>query len=122
MSDPCPTRVMLVEDEALVAMELEDLLANLGCNVVCRAATVSQAMDYARSTEIDAAFLDVNIGGHQVYPVADILAARQVPFIFLTGYGSSGIDAGYRNNPVISKPFFLPDLKRAVAALRRGGA
>jgi CheY-like chemotaxis protein len=109
---------MLVEDEALVAMELEDLLAELGCAVVCRAATVAQAMEHAKSAEIDAAFLDVNIGGSEVYPVADKLADRKVPFIFLTGYGGRAINVAYRDNPVVAKPFFLPDLKRAVALLR----
>src|SRR4051794_22900016 len=86
----CPLsgrRVLVVEDEMIVAWLLQDMLADLGCAVVGPAARVSQALAMIDAEAIDAAVLDVNLNGQKSYPVADALAARGMPFVFSTGYG-----------------------------------
>jgi CheY-like chemotaxis protein len=112
VSEPPATaglRILLVEDEAMVAMIIEDTLNDLGCEIVGPMSNIERALAAARTTErIDGAFLDVNLRGELVYPVAEALAARGVPFAFVTGYGEKGIDARFRDAPVLSKPF-LPE-------------
>lgn len=99
-------RVLVVEDEMLVLMALEDMLADLGCESVTVAATVEQAVALVESQDFDAAFLDMNINGQRSDLVADALAARGVPFAFSTGYSKRdpgvGVGAG---RPVLKKPF-----------------
>ena len=85
-------RVMIVEDEALVAMVVTELLTTLGCTVVGPFSRCSDAIAAIEADEIDAAILDVNLDGEMVYPLADMLAHRGVPFIFVTGYGAESID------------------------------
>src|SRR5512134_2155638 len=80
-------RVLCVEDEALVSMLVEDMLSDLGVEIVGPVATLEEALAYAREADIDAAVLDINVGGLLTYPVAEILQARGVPIIFSTGYG-----------------------------------
>jgi PAS domain S-box-containing protein len=112
-------RALLVEDESLIAMHLEDLLDQLGCNVVGSASTVGEALDLARG-DLDIAFLDVNVAGEQVYPVATALQARNVPFVFMSGYGQ--LSAAWRERPSVQKPFELEQLKQAIElALGRRG-
>jgi PAS domain S-box-containing protein len=97
-------RVMIVEDEALVAMVVSESLAALGCSVVgpfSRCADALAAMDLG---DVDAAILDVNLGGEMIYPLAEVLATRGVPFIFVTGYGAESIDRRFTHIPVIQKP------------------
>jgi len=117
-------RVMIVEDEALVAMVVTESLTNLGCSVVGPFSRCSEAMAAIESDEIDAAILDVNLDGEMVYPLADMLAERGVPFIFVTGYGAESIDSRFAHIPVIQKPverhvlqrIFVPVPVPAVAA------
>jgi PAS domain S-box-containing protein len=97
-------RVMVVEDEALVAMVVTESLTTLGCTVVGPFSRCSDAMGAIEADEIDAAILDVNLDGEMVYPLADVLAARGVPFIFVTGYGAESIDPRFLHIPVIQKP------------------
>ena len=99
--------VLVVDDEALVAMVLEDLLLNLGCEVVGPAGDVSSAIDLIANGDraIDGAILDVNLRGELVYPVADALQRRGVPFVFVSGYAGYGIDPRYAAIPAIAKPF-----------------
>ena len=94
-----------MEDEVLVSMLIEDILMDFGCVVVGPAAKVDQALALAQSEEIDVAILDVNIGGTRVFPVADLLAARGVPFIFASGYGDLALATEHQGRPVIQKPF-----------------
>lgn len=91
----------------MVAMLVQDLLTDLGCGVVQVAGTVEEGLRLAAPGRIviDAAILDVNLGGEKVFPVADVLAACGVPFIFATGYGAAGLEPRYANHPVIAKPF-----------------
>lgn len=108
-------RVLVVEDEALVAMLVEDLLADLGCAVVGPFATVATALGAVAPGALDAALVDVNLGGERAYPLADALAAAGVPFVFLTGYGRAGVDPRYAEAAVLPKPFEAASLERALA-------
>jgi CheY-like chemotaxis protein len=112
-------RMLVVEDEAMVAMLVEDLLDDLGCVVVDVIASVAEGLRFATSgdREIDAAILDVNIGGEKVFPVADALTHRGIPFIFATGYGSAGIDARFHGRPVLAKPFRRDMLAASLSAV-----
>lgn len=111
-------RMLIVEDEAMIAMLVEDMLADLGCTVVDIAGSVEQGLRLAEpgKTAIDAAILDVNVGGEKVFPVADALAAQGVPFVFATGYGLAGLDGRYENRPVLAKPFRREALEKSLAS------
>ena len=114
-------RMLVVEDEALIAMLVEDILTDLGCVVVDVAGTLEGGLAAAEQTasSIDGAILDINLGGAKVFPIADLLKARGVKFIFATGYGVMGLDPRYADHTVLSKPF-RPDVleKILVAALK----
>ena len=100
-------RVLLVEDETLVAMLLEDMIAELGGTVIASASRVSRALEVVKDngTSLDLAVLDVNLGGEEAFPVAAALAERGVPFAFSTGYGNSGLPDLWRSRPTLQKPF-----------------
>lgn len=98
-------RVLVVEDEMLVSLLIEDMLAEEQCVVVGPFDRVSDALAAATCESIDLAVLDVNIGGMKVYPVAEILAARRIPFLFLSGYGRQAIPSDRPGWRVCSKPF-----------------
>jgi CheY-like chemotaxis protein len=99
-------RVLVVEDESLVAMLLETILEDMGCTPVGPASNIDDGEAMARdTTDLDAALLDVNVAGRQVFPVAEALRARGVPFVFSTGYGEGGLPDEWRGNPTIQKPF-----------------
>lgn len=98
-------RVLIVEDESLVAMLLETILEDMGCEPVGPASTVDEGMRMATEARVDAALLDVNVAGKQVFPVAEALKARGVPFIFSTGYGEGGLPDEWRGQPTLQKPF-----------------
>ena len=99
-------RVLIVEDESLVAMLLETILEDMGCTPVGPAATVDEALRMASDGEpVDAALLDVNVAGRQVFPVAEALRDRGVPFVFSTGYGEGGLPDEWRGQPTLQKPF-----------------
>ena len=100
-------RVLLVEDETLVAMLLEDMVSDLGGTVIASASRVGRALEILEdpSTEIDIAILDVNLGGEDAFPVAGALAERGVPFAFSTGYGNAGLPDNWRSRPTLQKPF-----------------
>jgi CheY-like chemotaxis protein len=100
-------RVFVVEDETLVAMLLEDMIADLGGVVVASAARRDRALEIARDRTVamDVAVLDVNLGGEEAFPVADALAERGTPFVFSTGYGGNGLPEPWRLRPILQKPF-----------------
>ena len=97
-------RVLIVEDESLVAMLLETILEDMGCVPVGPAATVDEGLRMA-SEPVDAALLDVNVSGKQVFPIAEALKTRGVPFVFSTGYGEGGLPDQWRGQPTLQKPF-----------------
>ena len=98
-------RILVVEDEMFVAMLVEDLLADLGCEVVGPASSVAQVLQLLNGAALDGALLDVNLGQEKVYPVAEALRRTHVPYVFVTGYGVAGLEQAYRNDPTIQKPF-----------------
>lgn len=112
-------RVLVVEDEMLVLMNIEDMLADLGCESVSVAATVSQALALIDSQAFDAAMVDVNLDGSNSYPVADALAAYGVPFVFSTGYSGQSMKDGYRDRPVLGKPYRIAELVETLTRLLR---
>ena len=112
-------RVLVVEDESLIGMLAEDLLEQLGCRMVGLVSSIGGALEMAKSTELDFALLDVDIGGQPVYPVALALQARGVPFLFMSGYG--GLDGPWRGRPIVQKPFDLDQLRREIEGALAGG-
>ncbi|MDB5693067.1 MAG: CheY-like receiver [Alphaproteobacteria bacterium] len=114
-------RILIVEDEMLVAMNIEDMLLELGHEVAGIASRLEPALALAREGGFDVAMLDVNLAGDRSFPVADLLIARGIPFVFATGYGPEGIDAEYRDQPVLQKPFRARDLAAALEALAAPG-
>jgi CheY-like chemotaxis protein len=121
MTDPTALdglRVLVVEDEMMVAMLIEDMLTDLGCIVVGPAARLDEAIALANGVEIDCAVLDVNLGGQPIFPLADILRASGKPFAFATGYGDAGLREADRGAPVMQKPFREGDLARVLGELR----
>lgn len=118
------TRILIVEDEIIVAMFMEDVLAEFGYEVAGVVSHLDEAMK--RAQDYDLAVLDVHLNGRNVFDFADKLTAQEIPFIFATGYGERGIPERHRGCPVLQKPFQPADLKRAlerlVAATPRCGA
>jgi len=110
-------KVLVVEDEALVSMLVEDMLTDLGCAIVGPAAEIEEALKLAGSADIDAALLDVNLGGRPIFPVADALKARGVPFAFASGYGEAGLTEDHKGATVLQKPFREADLRRVLESL-----
>src|SRR5471032_3508172 len=110
-------RVLLVEDEMIVAWLLTEMLADLGFTVVGPAVSVNQALAMTDAEAIDAAVLDVNLNGQMSYPIADALTARGVPFVFSTGYDKDRLLEGYRTFPVLQKPFHRVELTDMLAKL-----
>jgi CheY-like chemotaxis protein len=110
-------RVLVVEDEILIGMLLEDMLGDLGYTIAATASRVEEATAPAKDGEFDAAILDVNLNGQDVYPVADILTARGIPFVFATGYGERGLPGAYQHRPTLQKPFQQETLERHLARL-----
>lgn len=109
--------VLIVEDESLVAMLLETILEDMGCIPVGPAANIDEGLTLALETDpLDAALLDVNVAGRQVFPVAEALRARGVPFIFSTGYGEGGLPDEWRGQPTIQKPFTEAAVRDALMA------
>ena len=108
-----------MEDEVIVAMTLEDMLADLGHAVVGPANRLDDALSLAATADFDAALLDVNLGGQRSDPVADLLRQRGIPFGFITGYGSGAIDQGGGPQPVLSKPCSAASLAALLRELGR---
>jgi|SRR5579872_535745 len=110
-------RVLVVEDEVIVAWNLEDMLVELGCVVVGPASRLGVALTMIDTQAIDMALLDVNLDGRPSYPLADALAARGVPFAFSTGYDKPGLADEYRTIPVLQKPFRRSELGEVLGDL-----
>lgn len=115
------SRAFVVEDETLVLFSLEDVLTDLGCEVVAQAMRIDQAVTTASTLgPVDVAILDVNIGGKPVFPVAQILKERGVPLVFATGYGREGLPPEWQDHAVIVKPYSVQDIERALTPLLVG--
>jgi DNA-binding response OmpR family regulator len=103
------TRVLVVEDEAMLSLSLEDMLRDLGCVVAGTAARLDDAMQMARTSDFDVALLDVNINGKRIDPVAEAVRERGTPIIYVTGYGKTAA-SGF----VLEKPHNAADLERTL--------
>ncbi len=113
-------RILVVEDEMIVAMLIEDILMDGGATVVGPAARVAKALDLLGTEEVDAALLDVNLAGENTMPVAEELRRRGIPFAFATGYGAAGLPDGFTGQPLLQKPFQEHDLNRVLAQVLAG--
>ncbi len=110
-----PRQILIVEDEPLIAMMLEDFLEVLDKQAAGVVDSVADALARIDEGEIDAAILDVNLrGGEKSTPIADALAARNIPFVFATGGGDDSIDERYRDRPRLQKPFTMDGVAKAL--------
>ncbi len=115
------SRVLVVEDEALIAMQVESVLADAGCELVGPATGVAEAVGLVTAAAPQAALLDVNLGRERSYPVADLLAAGGVPFVFCTGYaGATELPERFAGARVLPKPLDPDELVRALADVAAG--
>ena len=108
-------RVALVEDEFMIAEELAEILVDEGAEVAGPYSNLPRALEMMSTGRVDVALLDVNLGGTPIYPVANLLAERGIPFVFMTGYSPDVLPEEHRARPIIRKPFRLADL---IALLR----
>jgi DNA-binding response OmpR family regulator len=107
MSSLRGARVLVVEDDAILSLNLETILVDMGCVVAGTANKLDDAMQIARTSDFDVALLDVNLGGKRVDPVAEAIRARGTPIIFVTGYGRTAA-----SGLVLEKPYGATDLER----------
>lgn len=110
-------RVLVVEDELLVLLMIEDMLADLGCESVTVATTIEQALTLIDTQVFDAAMLDMNLNGDKSHSVAEALVARGVPFAYCTGNQGPNMRDSYRDRHVLNKPFEFEGLARVLRTL-----
>lgn len=110
-------RVLLVEDEMMIALLVESMLVELGHRVTGPVGRLNQAVAMAEREDLNFAVLDLNINGGKAYPVAAALATRGIPFIFATGYGRAGLAAPFEDYPALQKPYRIEDLRAAIEAV-----
>jgi CheY-like chemotaxis protein len=108
--------VFLVEDEAMIRMMVADMLEELGYRIAAETGEINEAIRLAKTTEFDIAILDVNVNGKVISPVAELIKARNRPFIFATGYGTQGVPEDYRDRPTLQKPFQIETLAEVIAS------
>ena len=111
-------RVLVVEDEMLVLIMIEDMPADLGCQLVTSAATVDKALALINAQVFDVALLDVNLNGNDSHPVAEALSARGVPFVYSTGNTGQSLRDGCSDRPVLKKPFKYEELAAILTRLK----
>ncbi|TZG27494.1 response regulator [Sphingomonas montanisoli] len=112
---PAGTRVLIVEDDAIIAMTAEDMLDELGCVTAATAATLKDALARAEDTDFDIALLDLNLKDESSLPVAALLRDKGKPFLFATGYDGLPADSGFVGSPLVAKPYRLSQLGDAIA-------
>lgn len=109
-------RVLIVEDEMLIALMLQDMVAEAGLVVAAIANTLRAGVELAEREDVQLAILDINLNGEEAYPVAEILRARHIPFIFSTGYAGASVRPEYQGAPRLIKPYQQEMLTAAIAA------
>lgn len=110
--------ILVAEDETLIAMVLEDMLAELGCALAGSSHSVSGALDVLGSASVDAAIIDIELSDGQSWPVAELLASRRIPFAFSTGHGDDAeLDARFATAPILAKPFDSEQLQSVLETL-----
>ena len=110
-------RVLVVEDEAMIAMLIEDMLIDFGCAILGPAADTTQALAIIEEARFDVAILDVNLSGERTVSIAETLRSKGIPFVFATGYGISGIHDEFKGQPILTKPFKDAELRAALRSL-----
>jgi len=116
-ADLADISVFVVEDEALVALNLEDMLADLGCKVVGPMMRLSRAIDFFEASPSPAvAILDVNLAGEPVFELAELIDKRGVPIVFATGYGRAGLPEAWHRWPILQKPYTMQDVAGSLKA------
>ena len=110
-------RILLVEDETIIAMMMKEMLADLGYDVAETAAQIQSARLAAENGAFDLAILDLNLGGNATYPIAEILQSRRIPFVFSTGYDSAALEPRFAEAPRLQKPFEYEDLQAVMSRL-----
>ena len=114
--------VLVVEDEAIVAINLESMLEELGCSILGPIMQLDKAIQAVGKGMTPAvAILDVNLNGQRVFPLARLLTAQGTPIVFATGYGREGLPADWQDFPVIQKPYTLQQVADAVVLAVNGG-
>lgn len=121
MNDFSSLQALIVEDEGGVALLLEDMLEDLGCEVVGSVARLSAAFEAAQRATFNFAILDVNVAGEQSFPFARVLLDRGIPFVFSSGYGQEGLPSDLDRQRVLTKPFAMEDLRAAIISALSGG-
>ncbi len=119
MTELHQARVLIVEDLALLSMDLECMLADLGCTIAGSATGFTSGIDLARDIEIDVAVLDVDLAGQHSAPIADVLQRRGIPFVFSTGHTGSSIPERHAARPRLVKPYTTFDLRFALEKAMR---
>lgn len=107
-------RILVVEDEIFISMLLEDMLMDLGCSKIDIAASVDKALELLAAAMPDFAILDINLNGQKSFPVADLLHRRDVPFVYISGYGEGGLEGGRPGARILQKPFRVNDLRSVI--------
>jgi CheY-like chemotaxis protein len=110
--------VFVVEDEAMISMMVEDMLVELGYGIAATASKVDQALRLAQTASFDVAILDVNVNGQMVFPVAEAIKTRKLPFLFATGYGIAGVPEEYRDCLRLQKPYRIEELGMTIDQAR----
>jgi CheY-like chemotaxis protein len=118
MTEQNKAGILLVEDEATVAMLIEDMLDELGYQTVASVARIGKAFELLESLDFDIAILDVNVNGELVFPLAQRLSEKGKPVVFSSGYGRGGLPAEFDHCAMLAKPFSIEDLQRALEAAR----
>ncbi len=123
-SEPAPPntalkgiRVLLVEDEFLIAEEIVEILSGAGAKVIGPFSNLKKALEMANGEQIDVALLDVNLAGEPIYPAALALERRKIPFVFMTGYNRDALPIEHKASPLIRKPFHAAELLKILASL-----
>lgn len=118
-------RVLIVEDNLLIAMEVEFLAEKCGCAVAGPVGSVGEALQVVRESRLDGAVLDINLGAERVWPVAELLEERAVPFVLATGYDATDVPERFKARPILAKPISLRALTlalREIGTMRRQSA
>ena len=115
-------RILVVEDSPLIATVLEDMLKDLGCSVVGPTGNMAFAVDLARAEELDGAIIDLNIRGGKVYPVAEVLRDRGVPFLLASGYADWTLREDFKDRPRLTKPYTATTVEQKLVELLGGEA
>jgi CheY-like chemotaxis protein len=115
-------RVLIVEDSPLIAAVLEDMLSDMGCAVVGPTGNMAFAVDLAKAEQLDAAIIDLNIRGGKVYPVAEVLRDRNVPFLLASGYADWTLREDFKDRPRLTKPYTAETVQQKLLQLLGAGA